>query len=470
MNKQHIKLMKLAEKINAKTGFKDKSKLFNRGIGVTSKIEKYYGKLHILSAELYAKLSHEQNKSQAEVAATAATLNQELEGLIRDAKKDMAQALRQSKTVEGRGVTMLAILTVGAMIVAMLMGMLISRALSTNIQTIASASKKISQGDLRETISIKSQDELGALAADTNAMIRNLREIISKISGSSNQLSAFAGDLSGVSNDMNENANELTAKSTAATDATAVLDSSMVEVSSVANDSMENVQSVAIASQEMTSTITEIAESTERARAVTADAVITVNTTSQKMNELGQAAKDIGKVVAVIVDIAKQTNLLALNATIEAARAGEAGKGFAVVANEVKELASQTNLATNDIRSKITAIQESSDTSIEEMSKIHDVMENVNAIVVNIAGAVEEQTVTSQDITGNINSVSSGIENMAQNVTQATDITSDVTEDINLVNSTSANIQQGSTHIKQSSTELAALATELQTLVGQFRV
>lgn len=56
------------------------------------------------------------------------------------------------------------------------------------------------------------------------------------------------------------------------------------------------------------------------------------------MESLGTAAKEIGKVIDVISDIADQTNLLALNATIEAASAGDAGKGFAVVAKEVKEL------------------------------------------------------------------------------------------------------------------------------------
>jgi methyl-accepting chemotaxis protein len=470
LKKQQNKLMELAKKINAQPTYKAKSRLFNRGIGVTSKIEKYFQQLHTLSTEIYTKLNNEQNTSLSLVTDTAGVLNLELTGLIQEAGQEMQEALKQSKDVERRGITILALLTIGAVIVALLLGIFMSRYLSRNIQYIATASKKIARGDLQETIQIESRDELGELAEDTNAMIVNLREIIGKILNFSNQLTESARDLSGVSNDLDEHARDLNDKSTAASKATGTLDSSMIEVSTVANDSMENVQSVAMASQEMTSTITEIAENTEEARAVTSEAVTAVNTTIQKMNELGEAAKDIGQVAAVIVDIAKQTNLLALNATIEAARAGEAGKGFAVVANEVKELASQTNTATSNIRNKIEAIQQSSNTSIKEIHKIQDVMESVNAIVVNIAGAVEEQTVTSQDITGNITSVSSGIEKMTQNVDHATGITSMVTDDISLVNSTSANIQHGSTHIKKSSTELAALATELQKLVGQFRV
>ncbi|XPV75665.1 MAG: methyl-accepting chemotaxis protein [Desulfovibrio sp.] len=76
------------------------------------------------------------------------------------------------------------------------------------------------------------------------------------------------------------------------------------------------------------------------------------------METLRNQAKDIGRVMDVIGDIADQTNLLALNAAIEAARAGDAGRGFAVVADEVRKLAEKTMSATKEVGEVITAIQQ----------------------------------------------------------------------------------------------------------------
>jgi len=148
----------------------------------------------------------------------------------------------------------------------------------------------------------------------------------------------------------------------------------------------------------MQASIREIAKNANESARVAKNAVNVAHSTNETVKKLGESSQEIGNVIKVITSIAQQTNLLALNATIEAARAGEAGKGFAVVANEVKELAKQTAKATEDIGRKIEAIQGRHEGSGHGDREISNIINQVNDISNSIASAVEEQTVTTNEI------------------------------------------------------------------------
>jgi methyl-accepting chemotaxis protein len=468
--KNYGKIMEMAAKINSLTTFKDKLRTLNRGIGITAKLERDFESLQELSNKIYLELDKINEQKQEEQNSSVEKINNQLHELIRIAGDEMHSALEETAKAKTQGVTFMIVLTVLAFVAAAVLGTVVSRLMSKNILSIAESTKKIAAGDLQNTIQIKAKDELGDLAHDTNAMITNLRSIIGQILSFSGKLTTSAEELTGISNDFDANAEQLNEKSNEAGTATSAMNNSMRDISGLANDSMERVRSVAIATEEMSSTIAEIAENAEQARSVTSKAVTTVENTSLKMSELSEAAKEIGKVAEVIVNIAEQTNLLSLNATIEAARAGEAGKGFAVVANEVKELAGQTNKATEDIRQRITAIQQSSSMAIDEITEISKIITDINAIVVVIAGAVEEQAATTKQITDDINSVSGGIEGMTHHVGSATSISESVVSDIEHVKTTSGSISEGSNYIHNKATELEKLASELNQLVSQFKL
>jgi methyl-accepting chemotaxis protein len=227
---------------------------------------------------------------------------------------------------------------------------------------------------------------------------------------------------------------------------------------------------VSAAAEELTATINEIAQNAEKARSISEQALSQTKGTGDQMTELGRAAQAIGKVTETITEISDQTNLLALNATIEAARAGEAGKGFAVVANEIKELAKQTAEATLDIKQQIDGIQSSTGTTVEGINQIGQVMNKVNDFVSSIATAVEEQSVSTQEIADNINQVSGGIGEVNENVAQSSHVAGEITESITEVNQASSEIANSSSQVRLSAEELSQLAEELNSMVGRFKI
>ena len=160
----------------------------------------------------------------------------------------------------------------------------------------------------------------------------------------------------------------------------------------------ENVQAVSSATEELSASIAEIVAQVDHAAELTTGAVRETAHATQVIHGLDEASAEIGKVVALIEEIAGQTNLLALNATIEAARAGEAGRGFAVVASEVKALAGQTSKATEEISRRIGVIQTATRDAVTATGSVGRSVERVSTISTAIAGTLEQQRAAVSEI------------------------------------------------------------------------
>ena len=233
-------------------------------------------------------------------------------------------------------------------------------------------------------------------ATDVTQQVKN----VSMVAENAELLSNSSGQMAKISEHLSQNADQT---------------SNQVNFIKTVSDKVnENVQGVASAARKMQSSIQEVASNAKDATAVATDAVEKANTANMLVEQLNESSTQIGSVIKMITTIAQQTNLLALNATIEAARAGETGKGFAVVANEVKELARQTANATEEISSKISAIQNDTTMAISSIGEISSIITTINEIQATIAKAVEEQTKSTHDIVSNVELAASGTDEIAR--------------------------------------------------------
>lgn len=328
----------------------------------------------------------------------------------------------------------------------------------------------VANGDLTVEVVVESTDEIGLVSASLNSTAKQLGTMINEIVEGIKNLSLSSTDLATVSQQLSASARDTANKSGSAAAAAEEMSTNVQSVSAAMEQSASSVSMVAAATEEMTATVNEIGRNAEKARSISDSAVQQSRRTSEKVTALGESAKKVGMVTETITEISEQTNLLALNATIEAARAGEAGKGFAVVANEIKELARQTAAATVDIKSQIEDMQSTTTSTIDDITKISEVIANINTVINDIAKAVEEQSSATSEIAGNISQASMGIAEVNENVAQSTAVIADITRDIAQINQQSIQVGDGSNQVEQSAKSLSTLADQLQNLVKKFKV
>lgn len=434
--------------------------LVNRVKPIISSIKEYEQ-----SFTAYVDLVNQQHMAAKQMVAAAREVEQVSTGAIKQMRESMAGQI-------SRGNLIMLVGTLVAVAVGILCLVACAVVIVRPVRRTADMLKDIAggEGDLTKRMVVASSDEVGDMAVWFNAFVSKLNDIVKNISESFETVSASSNKLLVISQGLDEGVGDVRGKSVSVATAAEELSSNMNSVAAASEQAATNVGFVAQAIDNLNSTVSEIEDNSEQARSITNNAVSEAKNALKKVNNLGSAAEKINKVTEVIAEISDQTNLLALNATIEAARAGEAGKGFAVVANEIKDLARQTAEATKDIKQQIDGIQVSTGETVNEISNITKVIDSVNEIVNTIAAAVQEQSKSTGEISGNVSQALSGIKEVNENVAQSSIVSGEIAEDITRVSQISESIADGSGEVNVNAKELDRLSSELKQMIGVFKV
>lgn len=315
--------------------------------------------------------------------------------VTRDA--DFSEATEQIAASRAAMLFTSAIATIFVVIAGALAVLWAARKLTAPILTLRDRMIEIADGDGDLTARVDEDEitEVGQLGHAFNRFISKLAGTIAGVTNSARQVSASTAEVASLTADLERAATQSAQEA--------------AQAGEQAENVADSVRTAAAATEEMSASINEISDSASRAAAIGTEAAQLAADTEVVVTTLGTSSAEIGTVINAITSIAEQTNLLALNATIEAARAGEAGKGFAVVANEVKELAAETSKATEDISSRIEAIQKDAIRAVDAITRISGVVRDINDAQSTIATAVEEQSATTAEVSRSINVAASGV-------------------------------------------------------------
>lgn len=307
--------------------------------------------------------------------------------------------------------------------------------------------KKMTTGNLSQSLEIIYEDEIGELSKDTNYFLNHLKKIISEIQFISQELASSAAQLSSSSDSFSGGAQATAASAEQMSATVEEMSASMENITGSIDIQHHNITQFQIKIQDLANSVKRVGDeinlTLSRMKSISIQATEgerSLTGMNSMIDNILKSSDEMKEIIAIINEISDQTQLLALNAAIEAARAGDAGRGFAVVAEEISKLSIRT-------ASSIKSISEMIGKNAQELN----------------GGAKSIQTSTTllQDIIRNINGVSEAMDSLYSNMSSQAEINQAVLENSTIVKGESDQIKIAANEQRGAVREISTVITQI---------
>jgi methyl-accepting chemotaxis protein len=267
----------------------------------------------------------------------------------------------------------------------------------------------VQKGDLTLQVRKQGSDELGELGEAFEAMVKNLRDALDKLSVANRDLVSLTGELNGSASEQTRNAT----RQAAALQQTHTTAQEIQQTSRLAAEKAERVVQDAERADELGRQGEDAIQRTVSGLTAIRSEVAEI---AGSIQALSDRTAQIAGITETVKDLADQSNMLALNAAIEAVRSGEHGKGFAVVAREIRSLADQSIASTRRVREVLddigAGIRRVASMSQAGAQKIEGGLEQVRASgssLSQLSGIVRENSSSARQIAAAVSQQNAGI-------------------------------------------------------------
>jgi methyl-accepting chemotaxis protein WspA len=449
----HEKLMQqeqLFHEMGIRNPWRRKIELLRQGQDKTPEMEKARAAIALIENIDAEVLSSEEALFNAAAAASSKLLKLNEEGALetqRMADRDLSQS----------GFWALVGIAIGPAS-AILLGIVISRQITTQVVRAVTVAEQISEGDFTQKIKMDgmNQDEIGKLMQSFQTMSQKLNTLVRQVQQSGIQVTTSATQLAASGKQLEATATEQVA-STQEVVATAK------EIAATSSELVKTVETVALTSQDTTTAATNSQQDLARMQNTMQQLMAATSSIANKLEAISEKANNINTVVITITKVADQTNLLSLNAAIEAEKAGEYGLGFSVVAREIRRLADQTAVATLDIEQTVKEMQSAVSTGVMEMDKFAREVEQGVQDVDNVGGQLGQIIDQVQNLTPQFEAVNQGMEAQSEGAQQ-------ISEAMIQLSETSIQTAESLREINRAIEQLNEAAQNLRQEISYFKV
>ncbi len=360
---------------------------------------------------------------------------------------------------------------VGGMILfGLILSYFVASSITKPIVKMKDFTRKVAKGDLTETLTVKSKDEVGILSADLNTMVDSLRALVKESTDMSTLVYDTSETLAGMSTQTSEAIDQV-AKAVEEIASGSTEQVKETEKGVEGADSLETSSNqIQFAADEMNLAIGGMKEKNEVG-------IRSMESLLVKQKESFETIQDIDRVIQALANqinqittftdtitaISEQTNLLALNASIEAARAGEHGRGFAVVADEIRKLAEESDASAREIQELTAKIS-------KDTGQVAITVQNAEQIFVDQNHAVEESGKLFTDMN---ESVETSVEKLGAVITALDELTNvkngmvDIVNNIyNVAEASAASSEEVSASVEEQTASMDEINSQSQQLKG----
>ena len=428
------------------------------------------------------------------VLSVAQELRKDLDGLLEINAKIAKELNEENGKIYNAQRTAFIGIIIAAVIVAIMIGLFLSRIITTPLLAVQKVSESIAKGEIEQNVQIDRKDEIGQLGqaftrmieyikevartAETIAggnlkvkvepkskddllnnsmtkMIVNLQKMIGDIKTSSNQVASSAEEISASVVQITKGAE----KQSSASEETS---STMVEMAGQIDNVSKSCQSLAMNVDETSSSIQEMAASTTQMAKNAENMKVSVEETSATIEQMTTSIKAVAEKVKVVDTVSSETSKVANEGGQELSRVingiGASSKDIGKIVKIIEEIADQTNLLALNaaieaaragdagkgfavVAEEVKSLAERSMNSIKEISSYVEVVQKDTGQAVELTGKVLQQMIDSVNKTSTlINEVSLATQEQntgaAQVMKAATNMQHIATELVNAIQET----------------------------------